>query len=92
MSMTECNVRLHRHSLEAFHATTSRRANLENKILGLMADGKARTDRQIANELNHFEPLRPRVTELIEQGRLHEVGSTTCETTGKKCRLTKRFL
>jgi hypothetical protein len=57
-----------------------------------MADGKARTDRQIANELGHSEPLRPRVTELVEQGQLHEVGSTTCEFTNKKCRLTKRFL
>ena len=83
---------IHTNSLESFQATTSTRANLENKILGLMADGKARTDRQIASELNHFEPLRPRVTELIEQGRLHEVGSTICEVTKKKCRLTKRFL
>ena len=83
---------IHPNSITAYASTTSQRFSLDERIIGLMADGKARTDRQIAHELNHFEPLRPRVTELIEQGRLHEVGSTTCETTGKKCRLTKRFL
>ena len=82
----------HPNSLSSYRSTGSQRASLEQKILGLMADGKARTDRQIASELNHFEPLRPRVTELVETGRLHEVGSVVCQETGKKCRLTKRFL
>ena len=82
----------HPNSRLSYHGTTYQRFSLTDKILGLMADGKARTDRQIASELAYFEPLRPRVTELVDEGLLHEVGSTICETTGKQCRLTKRFL
>jgi len=83
---------IHPNSLLSYHGTTYQRFALTDKILGLMSDGKARTDREIASELNYFEPLRPRVTELVDEGLLHEVGSKICETTGKKCRLTKRFL
>jgi len=90
MSMTECDI--HPNSRLAFAATACERGNLEAKILGLMADGKARTDRQIAAELHHPEPLRPRVTTLVDCGSLHEVGSVICEVTGKRVRLTKRFL
>lgn len=83
---------IHPNSRLAYAATTRERCNLEARILGLMADGKARTDRQIATELNHPEPLRPRITTLIDGGLLHEVGSTVCDTTHKRVRLTKRFI
>jgi len=33
---------IHPNSLTAYHATAISRASLENRILGLMADGKAR--------------------------------------------------
>lgn len=82
----------HPNSRLAFIDTTRERGNLEARILGLMADGKARTDRQIATELHHPEPLRPRITTLIDSNLLHEVGSTVCDVTHKRVRLTKRFI
>lgn len=92
MIMTETGLQVHANSSAAYHSTATERSNLEQRILGLMADGKARTDRQIAAELKHSEPLRPRITNLIDAGNLHEVGSAECEVTGKTVRLTKRFL
>jgi hypothetical protein len=83
---------MHTNSLEAYATTPRERASLEHRIAGLMHDGKARTDREIAYELGHPEPLRPRITNLIEQGILHEVGGKVCPVTGKNVRLTKKFL
>lgn len=82
----------HANSIAAFRSTEATRNTLESKIMVLMADGSARTDRQITQELGHAEPLRPRITTLVESGKLHEVGSKVCPTTGKTVRLTKRFL
>jgi len=83
---------MHANSLAAYDQTTAQRATLESRILDLMADKKARTDRQIASELNHPEPLRPRITGLIADGWLFEVGSTVCPVTNKTVRKTMRFL
>jgi len=83
---------MHANSLTAYDSTATERASLEQRIMGLMADGKARTDREIAYELGHPEPLRPRVTGLIDDGILHEVGSKECAVTHKTVRLSKRFL
>lgn len=83
---------IHANTLEAYFSTGANRSNLETRILGLMADGAARTDREIQHALNYPEAIRPRVTTLISEGLLHEVGSKVCETTGKKVRLTKRFI
>lgn len=83
---------IHANSAAAFKQTQTERGNLETRIMDLMADGAPRTDRQIASELGHTEPLRPRITTLVEDGRLLEVGSTVCTTTQKRVRLTRRFL
>ena len=83
---------IHPNSAAAYHATTRERSNLESRVMGLMADGKARTDRQIAAELELTEKINPRITTLVLTGQLHEVGSTNCEVTQKKVRLTRRFL
>jgi len=83
---------VHPNSVAAFAATGAERASLESRIIELMADGVPRTDREIAYKLGHPEPLRPRVTGLIEDGVLHEVGSKTCPVTRKTVRLTRRFL
>lgn len=83
---------VHPNSVEAYHETTGERASLEQRIMDLMADGKPRTDRQIAHALGHPEPLRPRITTLVEAESLLEVGSVVCEWTGKRVRLTRRFL
>jgi hypothetical protein len=83
---------MHANSLTAYDSTATERLSLEERIIGLMVDGKARTDREIAIDLAHGEPLRPRITGLLDAGILHEVGSKECQHTGKTVRLTKRFL
>lgn len=82
----------HSNSIAAFRITEASRHSLEAKILVLMADGAARTDRQITQELGLTETVRPRITAPAQADRLHEVGSKVCPTTGKTVRLTKRFL
>jgi hypothetical protein len=50
------------------------------------------TDRQVMR-LCHYDDMnaiRPRITELIDDGVLMEVGTTTDETTGKRVRLVAR--
>ena len=83
---------IHPNSLAAHAATGSARAALESRIFALMADGVPRTDREVQRILEWPEPLRPRITELIGTGQLCEVGSTICRFTGKRVRLTRRFL
>ena len=83
---------VHDHSLAAYYATTSQRYTLEQRILGLMADCRPRSDREIQQELGHAESLRPRICSLVKQGYLHEVGSKVCEVTHIRVRLTRRFL
>lgn len=83
---------IHSNSIASFRITEATRHSLEAKIMILMADGAPRTDRQITQELGHPEPLRPRITTLVEAGKLHEVGDKVCPTTKKTVRLTKRFL
>lgn len=83
---------IHANSTLSYHETAQDRQSLERRILGLMADGAARTDREIAYELGWPEPLRPRITNLVAEGLLHEVGAKECPATNRKVRLTKRFL
>lgn len=47
------------------------------------------TDREvmILLEFTDMNAVRPRITELLIEGKLVEVGSTTCTTTGRNVRL-----
>ena len=83
---------IHPNSLAAYAETAKQRASLRWRIMGLMADGRPRTDRQIASDLRHLEKLNPRITDLVQEGQLHEVGSQRCEVTGIEVRVTRRFL
>ena len=83
---------IHPNSLAAYAETAKQRASLRWRIMGLMADGRPRTDRQISSDLSHLEKLNPRITDLVQEGLLHEVGSQRCEVTGIEVRVTRRFL
>ena len=85
---------IHLNSLAAYAETASERASLENRIMGLMADGKPRTDRQIGTALDILGgQYRARISNLIKSGTLYEMVTTAkCEVTGKTVRLTRRFL
>ena len=82
----------HANTLLAYRETRGERMTLESRIMDLMQDGKARTDRQIAHEIGHCEQFRPRITELIKAGQLFEVGSEICDITHKRVRLTRKGL
>ena len=84
---------IHINSRLAYHETERQRATMEARILGLMADGEPRTDREIATELDLLQSqYRPRINELVAAGLLHEVGSKECPVTHKRVRLTRRFI
>ena len=84
---------MHPNSLTAYDATSTERATIEQEIMRLFGrDNTPRTDRQIQRDIGHFDKVNPRVTELVGEGLLHEVGSVRCEYTGKTVRVVKRFL
>jgi hypothetical protein len=79
---------IHANSVAAYHAEEPKLGRRALDILfWLRAYGPA-TDRQIADGM-HFRDMnsiRPRVTELLEQGLLAELGNVKCSTTGRTVR------
>jgi hypothetical protein len=62
----------------------------EREILSaLNTAGRPMTDREIMRALGHFDMncVRPRITELIDAGALHETGQRIDPATGKTVRL-----
>lgn len=80
---------VHANSIEAFHASARMISRRAQAVLEWVREHGRATDRQIARGLGFAEmnAVRPRVTELVDLGVLHEVGSTRCEVTGKTVRL-----
>ena len=80
---------IHSNSVASF-ATT--RPDREKRILAILAvlseDGELLTDRQIKDRLGFQEmnAVRPRITELLKEGRISEYGKTRCQLTGKTVR------
>jgi hypothetical protein len=56
-----------------------------------LEQGKALTDREIMEALDFKEPnaVRPRITELIQDGWMKEVGNVICTVTEKRVRQVK---
>ncbi len=56
----------------------------------MLAHPRPWTDREVAArmEFPDMNCVRPRITELVEQGLLHEVDSVRCTITGKTVRRT----
>jgi len=83
--------RMHRNSLEAFEeevreGSVSKRREL---IFRSLMPDRVLTDRQVM-EAVHFtdmDTVRPRITEMIQDGRLEELGKTVCPHTRKMVRL-----
>lgn len=80
---------VHANSLAAFRAeapTLSRRSEM---VLDWVRSHGPATDRQVMDGLGFRDPnaVRPRVTELVLDGLLVEIGTTRCTTTGKTVRL-----
>ena len=83
---------IHDNSTLAYAETEFSRSSLEDRIMALLADHKPRTDREVQRELEHPEPVRPRINQLLKSERIFEVGDKQCQWTGKRVRMTMRFL
>ena len=82
---------IHPNSVAAYAQTGAERASYEDKILDLMADGIARTDREIAEALDiQMTQYRARINSLLSSGRLLEVEGKLCQWTHKTVRRTQR--
>jgi len=90
-------MRTHRH--HAMHENSLFAYAEEKRLLGARARAilddvtrnGAATDRKIMARMGFADmnSVRPRVTELIEDGYLREGGSTTCAVTGKTVRIVE---
>lgn len=86
----------HEHSLDSYSELRAD-GNLSKRqaliMQWLSAKGKALTDREIATGM-HFPDMncvRPRVTELVQMGLLHEYSSVICPVTRKRVRTVATF-
>lgn len=81
---------VHANSIDAYHAEEPKLSRRAEAVLAwIRIHGKA-TDRQIAYGMGFGENLnavRPRITELIEAGKLREATNIRCEVTGKRVRV-----
>lgn len=77
-----------RESFESFQAEGKLSMRQAAILQWLMANPKAFTDREIAAGMGFFDmnAVRPRITELIQQGILEECDSVRCPVTGKSVR------
>lgn len=81
--------KLHENSLLAYEQELPKLTHRQQQILDICSDGRLRTDRQIMNELGlpDMNNVRPRITELIKDGRITEMGKRVCPVTRKSVRL-----
>lgn len=87
--MTHASHVMHSNSVEAYHAEESRLSKRARAVLAWVTRHGPMTDRQIAYGMGYGENLnacRPRISELIEDGFLVEVGNIRCPVTGKTVR------
>lgn len=83
---------IHRNSLLADREMKYKKGCRHNQILQVFhITGRPMTDREIKNFLrvDDMNAVRPRITELIDDGRLVECGEAKDVITGKTVRLTR---
>ena len=81
--------RMHENSLEAYHNHQPELSNRAALVLDWFSRNGMATDRKCMAGLGFTDPnkVRPRITELIEQGSLIEVGKVT--ENGRRVRQVK---
>jgi hypothetical protein len=80
---------IHPHSAAAYHSELPKLSRRALQILAWLELHPAKTDREIMLGLGYLDmnSVRPRVTELVDAGRLVEVGEKSCPVTGKTVRI-----
>jgi predicted HTH transcriptional regulator len=81
--------RLHDNSLSAYRAEEAQLSKRAEAVLDWIKVNGPRTDRQVMQGMGFSEPnaVRPRITELIDAGKLMEVAHVRCPITGKTVRV-----
>jgi predicted HTH transcriptional regulator len=80
--------RMHDNSVAAYHAEESKLSTRAQAVLAWILKHGPHTDRQVAAGMGfeHRSAVQPRITELIDAGKLMEVCSVRCPVTGKSVR------
>lgn len=80
---------IHDNSLQAFRQEEPKLNRRATAILAWIQEHGPRTDREVMQGMGFAEPnaVRPRVTELIQSGKLMEVCNRICPVTGKRVRV-----
>ena len=80
--------RMHDNSIRAYRGEEARLSARAQAVLEWIAEHGPHTDREVMRGMGFSEPnaVRPRITELIEAGKLMEVGGIRCQVTGKTVR------
>ncbi len=88
--MTHLSHTMHENSLEAYRSEEPKLSRRALAILTWITEHGPRTDRQVAQGMgfgNDMNAVRPRISELIESGKLMEVTSRKCPDTRKTVRV-----
>jgi predicted HTH transcriptional regulator len=80
---------MHANSLAAYHSEADRLSKRAWLVLAYITQNGPKTDRQVMEGMGFKEPnaVRPRITELVDAGKLVEVRSVKCPRTGKTVRV-----
>lgn len=80
---------IHEHSIAAYRAEEPRLTKRSEQIVAWLELHPRKTDREIAQGMgfSDMNSVRPRVTELVNVGRLVEVGEKVCQVTKKTVRI-----
>lgn len=86
--MPHVSHRLHDNSLAAYRAEEAKLSRRAQAVLVWITEHGPHTDREVMRGMGFTDPnaVRPRITELIEAGKLMEVGDLRCPVTGKTVR------
>ncbi len=87
--MTHLAHQMHDNSLQAYRSEESKLSRRALAILEWITEYGPHTDRGVMRGMGFTEPnsVRPRITELIEAGKLMEVCSRVCQVTHKRVRV-----
>jgi predicted HTH transcriptional regulator len=80
---------VHANSLAAYEAEETKLSARAQAVLAWISQHGPHTDREVMKGMGFQEPnsVRPRITELIDAGKLMEVCSRRCPVTGKSVRV-----
>ena len=80
---------IHQHSIDAYHQEQPKLSRRALAVLDWIELHPKVTDREVMLGLGYSDmnSVRPRITELVDAGRLVEVSERVCDVTGKTVRV-----